>query len=70
MHESLKAARILRMRDLPTKVGLRPSTIYQLVSEGRFPAPFKLVTGGRASGWLESRIDAWLAERSLGRDAQ
>ncbi len=70
MHESLKAARILRMRDLPTRVGLRPSTIYQLVSEGRFPPPFKLVTGGRASGWLESHIDAWLAERSSDRGAQ
>lgn len=55
--------KILRMRDLPARVALRPSTIYQLVAEGKFPAPFKLVTGGRAAGWFESSIDAWLASR-------
>jgi prophage regulatory protein len=70
MHDSLQTARIIRMRDLPSKVGLRPSTIYQLVAEGRFPPPFKLILGGRASGWLESQVDAWLAERSSDRDAQ
>jgi prophage regulatory protein len=59
--------RILRMRDLPAKVGLRPSTIYQLVAEGKFPPPFKLVIGGRASGWLEEQIDSWLAAQSSRR---
>jgi prophage regulatory protein len=61
--------RILRMRDLPAKVGLRPSTIYQLVAEGKFPPPFKLVIGGRASGWLEEQIDTWLATQSSHRAA-
>ncbi len=56
--------RVLRMRDLPQKVGFRPSTIYEMVAAGRFPRPFKLVSGGRASGWLESDIDAWLDERA------
>lgn len=55
--------RVLRMRDLPQKVGFRPSTIYEMVAAGRFPRPFKLVSGGRASGWLESDIDAWLDKR-------
>ena len=55
--------RVLRMRDLPQKVGFRPSTIYEMVATGRFPRPFKLVSGGRASGWLESDIDAWLDKR-------
>jgi len=55
--------RVLRMRDLPQKVGFRPSTIYEMVATGRFPRPFKLVSGGRASGWLERDIDAWLDER-------
>jgi len=56
--------RILRMRDLAEKVGLRPSTVYELVAKGRFPAPFKIVQGGRASGWLESEIDEWLNGRA------
>jgi prophage regulatory protein len=54
------ATRTLRMKDLPDKVGLRPSTIYALVAQGRFPAPFKLLPGGRAVGWLEATIDDWL----------
>ena len=57
-------ARVIRMDGLPDKVGLRPSTIYELIAKGKFPASFKLVPGGRASGWLEGAIDAWLEERS------
>jgi|LauGreDrversion4_2_1035121.scaffolds.fasta_scaffold109993_3 predicted DNA-binding transcriptional regulator AlpA len=67
MYEAKNTPRILRMRDMPSKVGLRPSTIYQLVQAGKFPPPFKLVFGGRASGWLEEQIDSWLAAQSSRR---
>jgi len=63
------SARILRMKDLPRKVGLQPSTLYELIAVGRFPLPFKLVPGGRAAGWLESSVDAWLEERAASRGA-
>jgi prophage regulatory protein len=53
--------RILRMKDLPSKTGFQPSTIYEFISKGKFPAPFKLVPGGRAAGWFETTIDEWLA---------
>ena len=52
--------RIVRMKDLPSKIGFQPSTIYGLIAEGKFPAPHKLVPGGRAAGWFEGTIDAWL----------
>jgi prophage regulatory protein len=68
MYDSATTKRILRMRDLPQKVGFRPSTIYEMVAAGQFPAPFKIVPGGRASGWLESSVDAWLDERSRAGD--
>jgi len=64
MDISRASNRVLRMRDLPNKVGFRPSTIYEMVAAGRFPRPFKLVSGGRATGWLESEIDSWLDERA------
>ena len=57
-----KSNRILRMKDLPAKVGYRPSTIYALVAEGKFPKPVKIVAGGRAAGWKETQIDAWIEE--------
>ena len=58
--DNTKPVRILRMKDLPSKVGFQPSTIHQLVAQGKFPASHKLVPGGHACGWLESTIDSWL----------
>lgn len=58
----VQCKRILRMRDLSKKIGIRPSTIYEMVSKGKFPAPMKLIPGGRATGWFEETIDKWLAD--------
>ena len=56
--------RIIRMKDLPSKTGFQPSTIYELISKGKFPAPFKLIPGGRAAGWFETTIDDWMAKQA------
>ena len=56
--------RIIRMKDLPSKTGFQPSTIYELISKGKFPAPFKLIVGGRAAGWLENTVDDWIAAQA------
>jgi len=64
MATEITGQRILRMQDLPAKIGFRPSTIYELIAKGKFPAPFKLVPGGRAAGWLEATIDEWIASRN------
>lgn len=67
--DTIKAGnRVLRMRDLPQKIGFKPSTIYEMVAAGSFPPPFKLAPGGRATGWLESAVDAWLVERARSGD--
>lgn len=57
MEQETHANRVLRMKDLPFKTGFQPSTIYELIAKGRFPAPFKLTPGGRAAGWFETTID-------------
>ena len=54
------------MCELTKKVGYAPSTIYDLITKDKFPRPFKLIEGGRASGWLESTIDAYLDKQSGG----
>lgn len=52
---------ILRLPDVKARTGLSRSTIYLRVSLGIFPKPVSL--GGRAVGWVESEIDAWLQSR-------
>jgi prophage regulatory protein len=53
------------MKDLPSKIGFQPSTIYGLIAQGKFPKSYKLTPGGRAAGWQETVIDAWI-NKSLG----
>jgi len=49
---------ILRLPAVQARTGLSRSTIYLRISEGRFPKPVSL--GGRAVGWVEAEINAWL----------
>ena len=55
--------RIVRMRELREKLRLSPSHLYALIAKGLFPPPFPLVPGGRAKGWDESTVDAYLTVR-------
>lgn len=57
------SSRVLRMDDACSKTGLCASTIYDLITRGVFPKPFRLVPGGRAVGWYESDLDNYLAQR-------
>lgn len=52
---------ILRLPAVKARTGLSRSTIYLRISKNEFPAPISL--GGRAVGWLEFEVDAWLAEK-------
>jgi prophage regulatory protein len=67
MHQQITQApkNVLRKPAVEKKTGLSRMTIWRRVREGRFPAPFKL--SDNAVGWLESDIDAWIAERAEGR---
>ena len=52
---------MLRLPTVKARTGLSRSTIYVRVSRGTFPAPVSL--GGRAVGWIEAEVHAWLTER-------
>jgi prophage regulatory protein len=58
--------RLLRLPQVMDVVGLSRSTIYALQEEGHFPKSVKLAT--RAVGWVETEIQAWLAERIRRRE--
>jgi prophage regulatory protein len=53
---------IMRMKDVVKKIGLCRATIYTIISRGEFPRPIRI--GERATGWLESELEAWLASRA------
>lgn len=52
---------ILRLPEVKACTGLSRSTIYLRIAGGTFPAPISL--GGRAVGWIEEEVDAWLARQ-------
>lgn len=52
---------ILRLPAVKARTGLSRSSIYLRIAQGRFPKPISL--GGRAVGWIESDIQAWLQQR-------
>jgi prophage regulatory protein len=52
---------VLRLPAVKARTGLARSTIYERIARNEFPAQVKL--GARASGWLASEVDAWLAQR-------
>jgi len=49
---------IIRRKALEARIGLSCSTIYMMMSEGRFPRPIKI--GRRAVGWRASDVEEWL----------
>jgi len=60
---------VLRFDEVRQKTGLCRAHVHALAAQGRFPKPLKLVPGGRASGWLLSEIENWIAERIADRDS-
>ena len=58
--------RILRIKELIIRLQLARSTIYELQATNQFPKSFKITLGGRAAGWVESEIEAWIESRSKG----
>ena len=52
--------RILRVKDVMAKTSFGRTKIYSLLAQRRFPQPHKL---DKATIWLESQIDAWIAEQ-------
>ena len=58
--------RLLRLPAVLDRIGLGRSRVYELISEGKFPAPVKL--SERAIAWPSNEIDGWIAARIATRD--
>ncbi len=64
--DSSDTPKLERLPSVQSRVPYSRARIYQLVKDGKFPAPVRL--GGRASAWLSSEIDEWIARRVAERD--
>lgn len=53
--------RLVRVREACTRVGVSRATFYRFVATGRIKPPVKI--GIRASGFPESEINEFIAER-------
>lgn len=51
--------RLIRLPEVMARVGLKRSSIYHRMTEGRFPKGRSL--GPRCVVWVEAEIDAWIA---------
>lgn len=51
--------RLLRLPQVEAATGLKKSEIYKRIKASAFPEPIKL--GLRASAWVESEVEAWIA---------
>jgi len=54
-------ARFLKKRDVMYRTGLSSSSLYSLIHRGLFPRQIKQL-GGKSVVWLESEIDAYMAQ--------
>jgi prophage regulatory protein len=60
---------ILRRADVERATGLARSTIYEMMSSGRFPKPIRLGSP-HAVGWIEAEIQAWQKSCVAERDGK
>lgn len=58
--------RLIRLPQLEDMTGLGRSSVYKLMSEGKFPKKVTLI--GRASAWVESEVVEWIEARVAERD--
>ncbi len=60
--------RVLRRPEVEDKIGLCERQLRTLEAEGKFPQRFLIVPDGRAVGWSEVEVDAWLTARIEARE--
>lgn len=62
--DRIAPVKILRHAEVRQKLNVSAAKLSDMVAKGVFPKPFTIIPGGRAVGWLETDVDAWIVERS------
>lgn len=58
------AVRIIRPQQARERIGVSPAKFSDMIARGQFPKPFTIIPNGRAVGWLEGDVDAWIMQRA------
>lgn len=53
------ADKLIRLREVVSRVGMSKATIYRKIALGEFPRPVSV--GGQSVRWRESALDEWIA---------
>lgn len=56
--------RIVRPDEVRDRLGVSRAKFADMVASGQFPKPFTIIPGGRAVGWLDRDVDAWIMDRA------
>ena len=62
------AERFISLREVLTRTSLSKTHTYRLINAGSFPRQVSL--GPHRVAFLESELDAWMAERARERDGE
>ncbi len=55
--------KIIKLEEVVKKTSVSKSTIYEMIKRKDFPAQINL--NSVSSGWIESEIDNWIAQREI-----
>lgn len=55
--------RVIRHKHVCGKLQISSAKLFDMVARGQFMKPFTLIPGGRAVGWIEADVDAWIMLR-------
>ena len=59
--QQIENQRLIRRKEVQAKTGLGASSIYAMMKQGKFPKAITL--SERRVAWIESEVDAWIANR-------
>lgn len=63
LQQGQSPVRVIRHSQVREKLQISKSKLFLMIAEGSFPRPFRLTPDGRAVGWLESDVDAYILTR-------
>lgn len=64
--EAISQPNIIRHARVCERLTVSSAKLFDMVAKGQFPKPFIIIPGGRAVGWLEADVDAWIVNRRTG----